>query len=67
MNKKWISAPYLVWTVGFIIIPLLMVVYYGLTDKTGAFTLENLTAISTPEHIKALLLSLVLSLISTII
>lgn len=67
MNKKWISAPYLVWTVGFIIIPLLMVVYYGLTDKTGAFTLENLTSISTPEHIKALLLSLVLSLISTII
>lgn len=67
MNKKWISVPYLVWTVGFIIIPLLMVVYYGLTDKTGAFTWANLSAITAPEHLKALLLSLGLSLISTII
>lgn len=67
MNKKWISAPYLVWTVGFIIIPLLMVVYYGLTDKTGAFTLDNLYAIAAPEHLKALMLSLGLSLVSTII
>lgn len=67
MNKKWVSAPYLVWTAGFIIIPLLMVVYYGLTDKTGAFTWDNISAITAPEHLKALVLSLILSLISTII
>ena len=67
MNKKWLASPYLFWAVAFIIIPLFMVVYYGLTDKTGAFTLENIIAISTPEHIKALLLSLLLSAISTAI
>ena len=67
MNKKWLSAPYLVWAVAFIILPLLMVVYYGLTDKTGAFTLENFLAMGSPEHLKALGLSLLLSLISTII
>ncbi len=67
MNKKWLATPYLFWAVAFIIIPLLMILYYGLTDKTGAFTLENVIAITSPEHVKALLLSLLLSLISTII
>lgn len=67
MNKKWLSAPYLIWSVAFIIIPLLMVVYYGLTDKSGAFTFNNFTAITQPEHMKALGLSLLLSLACTII
>ncbi len=67
MNKKWLATPYLFWAVAFIVIPLLMVVYYGMTDKTGAFTWENVIAITSPEHVKALLLSLLLSLISTII
>lgn len=67
MNKKWLAAPYLFWAAAFIIIPLLMVVYYGLTDKTGVFTLENVIAITTPEHMKALLYALLLSAISTVI
>ena len=62
-----LSLPYLFWCVAFIIIPLIMVFYYGLTDKTGAFTLENITAIATAEHPKALWFSLLLSLISTLI
>lgn len=44
-----------------------MIFYYGLTDNTGAFTLENIAAISSPEHLKALVSALVLSLISTLI
>lgn len=67
MNKKMLSLPYIGWSIAFIIIPLCMVFYYGFTDKSGAFTLENITAISTPEHMKALGISLLLSLISTII
>lgn len=67
MNKKWLVGPYLVWMVGFIVIPLLLIVYYGLTDKSGAFTLANVLSISTPEHVKALYLSLGLSLVSTVI
>lgn len=67
MRKKLLAAPYTVWSVAFILIPLAMVFYYGLTDETGAFTLENIAAIATAEHSKALWLSLLLSLISTII
>lgn len=44
-----------------------MVFYYGLTDKNGIFTFQNVSAISSPEHLKALLLALVLSLIATFI
>lgn len=67
MNKKILSAPFLFWSALFIIVPLGMVFYYGLTDKTGAFTLENIAAIATPEHSKALWEAVKLSVVSTII
>lgn len=66
-TKKFLAGPYIVWMIGFTIIPLLLIVYYGLTDKSGAFTMANVLSISTPEHAKALFLSLVLSLLSTLI
>ena len=61
------SSPYLVWALIFIIVPIGMILYYGLTDNSGAFTFANLAAISQPEHLKALLLALELSVISTLI
>lgn len=67
MNKKLLSAPFVIWSALFILVPLGMVFYYGLTDKTGAFTLENVLAISSPEHVKALWEAVKLSVLSTII
>ena len=67
MNKKVLSVPFLFWSALFVLVPLGMVFYYGLTDKTGAFTLENIAAIATPEHAKALWEAVKLSVISTII
>lgn len=67
MSKKLLSFPYLLWMAAFIIIPLALIVYYGLTDKSGAFTMANVISIATEEHSKALWLSLSLSLVSTII
>lgn len=67
INKKWLSAPYLFWAVSFILIPLGMIFYYGLTNKAGVFTFENVAEISTAVNVKALVLSLLLSLVSTII
>lgn len=66
-KKKWLAAPFMVWSVAFIVIPLCMIFYYGFTDKTGAFTLENILAIATAERAKALWLSLILSAIATVI
>lgn len=67
MSKKLLSGPYIMWMIGFIVIPLALIVFYGLTEKSGAFTLANVLSISSPEHAKALWLSLWLSLISTVL
>ena len=61
------SSPYLAWALIFIIVPIGMVFYYGLTDTTGAFTFENIASIARPEHAKALWLAIGLALISTLI
>ena len=66
-KKKYLASPYIVWSALFIVIPLCMILYYGLTDKTGAFTLENITAIASVGHAKALWRSLFLSLVSTVL
>lgn len=67
LKKKLLGTPYFVWSVIFILVPLGMVFYYGLTDRSGAFTLANILAISTPEHAKALWIALFLSVIATVI
>ena len=64
---KLLSVPYVLWAIAFIIIPLLMVFYYGLTDKNGKFTFANVMAITDPVHLKSLYIALILALISTVI
>ena len=66
-NRKLLAGPYLFWSVSFIIIPLLMIFYYGLTDKEGTFTWSNIAMMASPENLKALGLALLLSLVSTLI
>ena len=41
-RKKLLTGPYFFWAVAFILIPLAMVLYYGLTDVDGHLTYENL-------------------------
>ena len=67
MSKKLLSGPYLIWMAGFTVIPLILILYYGLTDRSGAFTMANVVSIATAEHAKALWLSMGLSLVSTVI
>ena len=43
--KSFINAPYLLWSVLFIIAPMIMVVYYAFTDRNGDCTLANITAL----------------------
>lgn len=44
--SKLINAPYIVWSVLFIVAPMIMVVYYAFTDRSGAFTWNNITALT---------------------
>lgn len=68
MNKrKLLAGPYMVWAAGFIILPLLIVLYYGLTNADGGFTFSNFIAITNPIHLKALGESLLIAFGSTVI
>ncbi len=76
MRRRWalksketriLAAPYLIWMIGFIVIPLFVILYYGLINADGQFTFANVLAIGRPEHLKALWLSIVLAAISTVI
>ena len=66
-KKKWFATPYVIWSGAFIIIPLIMVIYYGLTNGNHALDFSNLSLITDEVNRKALFLSLRLSLISTIV
>ncbi len=59
--------PYMSWAIIFIIVPLCMVLYYGLTDSSGHFTFENVATIAKPGYLKSLIRSLQLAIISTVV
>ncbi len=65
VTRKILDKPYLVWAAIFIIAPLAMVLYYALTDKTGAFTIHNFTQIA--DYIPTILLSILYGLLATVI
>ncbi len=66
-RKKLLSGPYLFWSAAFIVIPLIMVIYYGFTNSDSNFTMENVALIWERQNLKALGYSLVLSALSTAI
>lgn len=70
MNKKsfgnkLIACPYIVWSAIFIIVPLLMMAYFALTDASGAFTLANLASLG--RYKKAFTISIGYAFVATII
>ena len=48
--QRYAAAPHIVWSVLFIIAPLIFVAYYAFTDADGAFTLANVSAFFTYKH-----------------
>lgn len=67
MSRRFFAYPFLLWIACGTIIPLAVIVFYGFTDRSGTFTFDNITAILSAEHAKALWLSLLLSIASTVI
>ena len=62
---RFLAAPYLVWMVVFIVVPLLMVAYFAFTDKDGNFTLENVA--SAGQYTNIFVRSIWLAVIATVI
>mgnify|MGYP000561566143 FL=1 len=65
LSQKMLDKPYLLWSVLFIIVPLVMVVFYAFTDKTGAFTFSNIAQIKI--YFPTILLSVLYGLAATVI
>lgn len=66
-KKSWFAAPYFIWMIGFTVIPLLLIVWYGFGNRQGQFTFDNVLAIVRTEHFKPLVTSLILSVVCTLI
>ncbi|MGN0531652.1 MAG: ABC transporter permease [Eubacterium sp.] len=65
ITKGLLDKPYLVWSLLFIVAPLVMVLYFAFTDRSGAFSLDNIMSIS--DYFSTILLSVIYGLIATII
>ena len=59
------AAPHIFWSILFIILPLIIVVFYAFTDADGTFSFENILSLS--DYAPIFLLSLELSIIATFV
>ena len=69
MKTKLVAAPYLLWMVIFILVPLIMVAYFAFTDKNGNFTLDYVSDVAqyTPIFIRSIWLALIATVICLVI
>lgn len=69
MKNKIASAPYLVWMIVFILVPLIMVGYFAFTDKDGSFTLDYVSNVAqyTPIFVRSIWLALIATVICLLI
>lgn len=65
LANKIINAPYILWSVLFIIAPLIMVIYYAFTDAEGNATLNNIAQIG--DYTATFVLSISYGAIATLI
>ena len=66
-NRAWLSTPYLIWIIGFTVIPMAVIFRYALSSPEGGFTLANVAAIADPVHLKAVIFSLEIAVGCTLI
>lgn len=70
MNKKTfgnklVASPYIVWSAIFIVVPLIIMVYFALTDSSDTFTLANLSGLG--QYKKAFAISIIYAAAATLI
>ena len=65
MKLKYFSAPYLVWMIVFILVPLLMIAYFAFTSDNGEFTMKYISDVG--QYANIFVRSIWLSLIATAI
>ena len=72
MNRKSFlqrvaAAPHIVWTILFIIAPLIFVIYYAFTDSDGHFTFSNIKELAQISYLEIFLRSVCFAFLATVI
>jgi spermidine/putrescine transport system permease protein len=65
--QRFVAAPYAVWSVLFIVIPLVMVAYYTFTNGNGEWTLDNIAMLGEKEYISIFARSVVYAFLATVV
>ena len=65
MKNKKLAIPYEIWMAVFVIIPLILVVIYAFTSRSGGFSLENFSKMA--EYLPVFTRSFLLALVATVI
>ena len=65
LSKKLVASPYVVWAAIFIVVPLIFVLYYSVTDANGNFSLQYIADIGKYKDI--MLNSIWLGFVATVI
>ena len=66
-KRKYLSFPYVLFLICFIIIPVFFIIYYAFTNKGGAFTFDNLLKFfSDSTNVNVLLISFVYAILNTV-
>ena len=66
-KRKYLSIPYVLFMVLFVIVPILFIVYYAFTNKGGSFSFTNLTKFfSDSTNVNVLLISFVYAILNTV-
>ncbi len=72
MNKKSLlqraaAAPHIVWSILFIVAPLLFVIYYAFTDADGKLSFSNMVELAQPSYLEIFLRSVCFAFLATVI
>jgi spermidine/putrescine transport system permease protein len=67
-SNSYLASPYIIWSMIFIVIPLLLIIFFGFTKEVNGhyvFSLENFQRLMDPIYFKVFIRSLWLALVST--
>lgn len=68
LSRKYLSIPYVVFLVLFVIIPMFIIIYYAFTDANGNFTWDALVKFfSRPTKLSVLFVSILIGLANTVL
>ena len=67
MKNKAFLIPFYIWLVFLVILPLVIIAYYGFTSASGTITLENFSRFADETYMRVFIRSIKIAVISTVV